>query len=158
NPGGDINLNNGGHLAFSGNQSFDNSINFGSGTGNVVSVQGNSVLTLGPHLALSGSRVTIYTDLASGRGTIAKQAGLSADGAGTIYNINSASLINDNILEARNGGKLYLDYDPATQSNTGGDITNDFVGFIQAKVNGYVGIYGDTLHNSGQILSDSTGA
>ncbi len=104
---GTVRLDNGGVIGFSGVQTFNTGgIVFEGNTG-ILSVEGNSTLTLGPDMVVRGKSGTIgQAVFAGGTNKIINQGRISADVAGGTLTLRPTQFENTGILEEKNGGKL----------------------------------------------------
>lgn len=150
---GGINVNQNSILAFEGTQTLSGAgtITFGNtGAGNKLAIDGvNSNLTIGNGVLVHGERGTVGTQayVSTGGSSITNNGRISADVAGGLITITQASVSNNNILEAQNGG--FLDLTSA--------VNNTSLGQMNAGNNSIVRMNGNTI-TGGTINTSGTGA
>lgn len=149
--GGDIGVNNGSVLSLTGatNLSGTGSITFGSSGGNILAVDlSNSVATIGSGVLVHGHSGTVGTQYfnSTANTSIVNNGTISADVSGGTIGITQATVNNNNILEAKNGGTLVLN----------STINNSGTGKMQASNNGVITVSGATI-TGGTVLTSGTG-
>jgi hypothetical protein len=143
---GAINVNANSILAFQGDNTISGmgSINLGAtGPSNRIALDGTGTTTLGAGITIRGENGTIgNTTYVSGTQVLVNNGTISADVSGGTIRITESAVINNNVLEARNGGTLVLD-----SQVTGGTI--------HAADNGIVSQTGATI--IGSTITSATG-
>ncbi|MEO7995991.1 MAG: S-layer family protein, partial [Gemmatimonadaceae bacterium] len=149
--GGVININNNSVVQTLGDNALSGtgSIVFGNtgGSNRLAIDNSNSVLTIGSGVTVRGENGTIGAQfqVASGGTSILNNGKISADVSGGTLTIQQATVTNNNLLEAKNGGTLQL------QSN----VTNGVNGVLDVNNSGVMAMQGVTI--SGGTLTSSTG-
>lgn len=147
--GSTININNGSVVSFQGDNTLSGSgsIIFGTTGGKVAVDVSNATFTIGSGVTIRGQNGVIGQQHFNGTGgaIIANNGVISADVSGGTIDITQASVSNNNVLEAKNGGTLQL------SSN----VTNGASGQLTASNNGTVRINGVTV--TGGELNSATG-
>lgn len=149
--GGVVNINNNSAFVTSGNNTLSGtgSIVFGNtGSSNRLGVDNaGAVLTIGSGVTVRGENGTIgaAVSVAAPGSSIVNNGKISADVNGGQLTITSATVTNNNLLEAKNGGRLEL------QSN----VTNGVNGVLDVNNNGTMFMNGMTI--TGGTLTSSTG-
>lgn len=124
---GEININSNGDLYSDNSNTFSGpgSINFGSGSGLNVFLDGNGTTTLGADFTIRGENGTIGgQSLVAGTQVLANQGTISADVAGGIITITDSAVANTGLMEAQNGAQLRLNSD-VTNSGSGQILAGD---------------------------------
>ncbi|MBC8090217.1 MAG: hypothetical protein H7Z40_23405, partial [Phycisphaerae bacterium] len=122
---GIVNINNGSYFAFQGTQTLsgNGTMVFGATGSNIVGVdQSNSVLTIGPAATIRGANGVIGSQvyLGTANSSIVNNGRISADVSGGTIEMAQATVVNNGIMEALNGGTLKL------SSNISGTSTGQF--------------------------------
>lgn len=150
--GGDISVNNNSVLSLTGatNLTGTGSITFGnSGSGNLLALDlNNAATTIGSGVLVHGHSGTVGLQYfnSSANTSILNNGTISADVNGGTIGITQATVNNNNVLEAKNGGALVLS----------SVINNSGTGKMQASNNGVVTVSNATI-TGGSILTSGGG-
>ena len=109
---GQVSLNGNGNLSFDGDNTLagTGAIVFGdTGAGNRIDLSGDGTTTFGAGITVRGQNGTIGREInIGGTQTLVNNGLISADTAGGTITIDESAVVNNNRLEARNGGTLVL--------------------------------------------------